>query len=479
MHIISLDIANIMRISTAFIAAEGESVVTVGGKNGHGKSSCLGAIAMALGGKKLCPPEPLRRGEHHGHVTVDLGPYVITRRFWRNEDDTLESSLQVQSPDGAAYKSPQTLLDKLVSDLTFDPLAFLDLPPKDQREYVRKFVGLDFRALDAQRAAALEAARECETVLKIADHDVKAGEFYADAPDAPVDIDALLAGLAAAETAERAASDADRAVDAKRRAYQATLEALTRNDQAIAALEQQLQAARALGVTLAETKVREEAEGQSLRQAAVAARAVVPDTSVLRAQLAQATTINARVQANRRHAALLDARDQAREELTQVRTRIAAIDADKQRHLAAAAFPVPGLSFSDDGLMFDGLPFEQASYAQQLRTAVAMGLASHPTLKVLLIRHGNALDRASLALLGEMAAAAGAQVWIEKVAETGEGVSVFLEDGAVTLAAGRPASGPVRICSECGVEWSGTLRACSCDAPAVVETTGTREVARG
>lgn len=479
MHIVSLDIANIMRISAAYISAEGEAVVTIGGKNGHGKSSCLDAVAMALGGKKLCPPEPLRRGERHGHVTVDLGAYRITRRFWRNEDETLESSLQVDSPDGAAYRSPQTLLDKLVSDLTFDPLAFLDLAPKDQREYVRKLVGLDFKALDIQRAAALEAARECETVLKVAEHDVKAGEYYPDAPDAPVDAAALLARLADAETCDRAAVEADRAVDAKRRAYQATLEAITRNDQAIATLEQQLQAARVLAVSLAETKLREEAEGQQLRQAAVAARAAVPDTSLLRDQLAAANTINAQVQANRRHAALLVARDEAKAELAHVRTRIAGIDAEKQQQLAAAPFPVPGLSFSADGLLFEGLPFEQASYAQQLRVAVAMGLASHPTLKVLLIKHGNALDRDSFRLLSEMAAAAGAQIWVERVAESADGVSVFLEDGAVKLRASRPASTTVRICAECGVEWSGTLRMCSCDAPPVIETTGAREVARG
>jgi len=87
------------------------------------------------------------------------------------------------------------------------------------------------------------------------------------------------------------------------------------------------------------------------------------------------------------------------------------------------------LAFADDGLTFDGLPFAQASYAQQLRVAVAMGLAVNPALKVLLIKHGNALDQTSLTLLTELAQDAGAQVWLEKVAEAADGVSVFIEDG--------------------------------------------------
>ncbi|HYE85079.1 MAG TPA: hypothetical protein VEA16_01900, partial [Vicinamibacterales bacterium] len=106
--------------------------------------------------------------------------------------------------------------------------------------------------------------------------------------------------------------------------------------------------------------------------------------------------------------------------------------ARKRSALSAATFPVPGLAFSDDGLTFDGLPFEQASYAQQLRVAVAMGLAVNPKLKVLLIKHGNALDSSSLQLLAQLAEEHGAQVWLERVAESADGVSVYIEEGRIT-----------------------------------------------
>lgn len=467
MHVLSLDVENIKRISAAFIAAEGEAVVTIGGENGAGKSSVIDAIAMALGGKRLCPPEPLRRGELQGHVTLDLGPYLITRKFWRTRDGALESSLTVTNPEGATYRSPQALLDKLVSDLTFDPLAFLDQAPAAQREYVRGFVGLDFTALDATRAAALEDVRAIERVLTVAEHDLKAGEHYPDAPADPVDVAAVLADLARAEELDRVATEAQRAVDAKRAGYQATLRTIRERELAIEALEQQIATQRSLIASLLETKAREEAEGQALLAVAHDARAAVPDTTALRARMAEAATINAQVQANTRHAAILDARDSARVDLQAAKARIAAIDAEKQAQLAAARFPVPGLSFSDAGLMFDGFPFEQASYAQQLRVAVAMGLASHPTLKVLLIKHGNALDSKSLRLLADMAMEAGAQVWIERVAESADGVSVFIENGAVKMAATSPATA-VQVCTECGVEWHGTLRGCSCDAPPAV-----------
>lgn len=464
MNIVSLDVSNIMRISAAFITAEDAPVVIIGGKNGHGKSSCLDAIAMAIGGKKLCPPEPLRRGKAEGHVTVNLGAYLVTRRFWRTAADEIASSLTVSSPEGAEFRSPQALLDKLVTDLTFDPLAFLDLAPKDQREYVRKFVGLDFKALDAQRSAALEAVRECETVLKVAEHDVKAGEYYEGAPTDLVDADALLAALAEAEALERAAVDAEQAVEKKRTEVASVADTIARQQEAIAALKQQIADREAM---IAEAEQRQKdivAAGKQARADADAARARVPDTSVIRQQLAEANTVNARVQANRRHAALLDARDSAKADVAEARARIATIDAEKQRQLNAAAFPVPGLSFGDDGLMYDGLPFEQASYAQQLRVAVAMGLASNPELKVLLIKHGNALDSDSLRLLTDLAAERGAQVWLERVAESKDGVSVLIEDGRVVAVDGEPAA--AQVCSGCGVEYVGG-RACACAAEQV------------
>ena len=73
---------------------------------------------------------------------------------------------------------------------------------------------------------------------------------------------------------------------------------------------------------------------------------------------------------------------------------------------------------------------EQASSAEQTRVAVAIGLALNPELPVVLIRDGSLLDDDSLAEVAKQAAAAGAQVWLERV---GKGVecSVIIEDGEV------------------------------------------------
>ena len=99
--------------------------------------------------------------------------------------------------------------------------------------------------------------------------------------------------------------------------------------------------------------------------------------------------------------------------------------------ISKAAYPVAGLGFDQlGGVTFNGLPFSQASTAEQLRVSVAIGLALNPQLRVLLIRDGSLLDDDSMKMVAKMAAKADAQVWIERVEIDGQ-VSVVIEDGAI------------------------------------------------
>jgi hypothetical protein len=104
--------------------------------------------------------------------------------------------------------------------------------------------------------------------------------------------------------------------------------------------------------------------------------------------------------------------------------------------MADAKFPVPELSFGDDGVLVKGVPFEQASAAEQLRVSVAMGVALNPKLKVLLVRDGSLLDAKSLQLLADMAEANESQVWLERVGDA-DAAAVVIEDGQVAEKSGK------------------------------------------
>jgi len=439
MRIISIEVENIKRLSAVSITPDGRPLVVISGKNAAGKSSVIDAIAMALGGKALCPAEPIRRGETSGVVAVNLGAYLVTRRFTRGAaTGTISSSLTVTNAEGAKFPSPQALLDRLVSDLSFDPLGFLALAPRDQREQVRRIVGLDFADLDEARTAAVARQSEARRLVDVSSRDAHEAEHYPDAPAEPVNVSALLEQLADAERQGAAADKADQVLAEARRNLErvdesiaAQTAAVTEAEAALRAAQERLAACQHALKSAAARRAGVIEDGKQARRAADAARKAVPNTAAIRERLARANEVNAQVTANARRAALAGAVDEARAQLETAQRAVKAIDQQKAERLTAAVFPVPGLGFGEDGLTFDGLPFAQASTAQQLRVAVAMGLAQNPELRVLLVKHGNDLDRDSLRLLGELAEGAGAQVWLERVAESPDGVGIFIEDGAV------------------------------------------------
>ena len=137
MRIISLTTSNTLRLSAVHIQPDG-SLVVIGGRNAQGKSSVLNSISMALGGAKLCPPEPVKRGAAKSVTRLDLGELVVERTITADG----HNYLKVSNAAGAEQKSPQAILDRLTGKLSFDPLEFSRMAPKQQVETLRALTGL-------------------------------------------------------------------------------------------------------------------------------------------------------------------------------------------------------------------------------------------------------------------------------------------------------------------------------------------------
>jgi hypothetical protein len=93
--------------------------------------------------------------------------------------------------------------------------------------------------------------------------------------------------------------------------------------------------------------------------------------------------------------------------------------------------PIEKLSFGEGEVLYDDLPFEQASNAVQIRVSVALAMESNPTIRVLRIKDGSLLDKKSMTIIEDLAAAHDYQVWIERVETTGT-VGVVMVDGEAT-----------------------------------------------
>lgn len=425
MRIIELRAENVKRLTAVSIRPEG-NVVTISGRNGQGKSSVLDAIAWALGGKDLHQPEAIRRGADSAQVVVDLGDLVVERR-WTPKGTYLE----VKSKEGAKYPSPQAMLDKFFGALSFDPLGFLRLERKKQLETVRELTGLDTKEFDARRVAVAErrteANRKCTELQSRVDAMPKPS---ADAPLQRVSVDELLDKQSELQ-AQKQSNDKVRAA-----ADQVAMHLSMCRDQVLARsreveeLEKELAAAR---LRLKESQQHEQRLVAEKVAAVEKAQGLVdPDVAEVVRAISRAGAVNAAVTAGEERVKLELELQRRREEHQLLDAEVARIDGDKAKAIAAAPFPVEGLGFGADGLTYEGLPFEQASSAQQLRVAVAMAIKLNAKSKVMLVRAGNDLDRNSMQLLGELAASADLQVWVERVVdEPGKAVGIVIEDGQV------------------------------------------------
>lgn len=409
MKIITLTAENIKRLSAVEIKPDG-SIVQVTGKNGSGKSSVLDAIYYALAGGKALPKAPIRRGSQTASVRLDLGEIKVTRKFTETA-----TTLVVESADGARFPSPQKMLDGLVGAISFDPLEFARLDAKEQFDTLRRIskVEINLDAIAGKNAADYEARTEVNRTVKGLRAQADAIVVPAELPAHKVDIGALLDQMATA-------SDHNAAIDR-------AVEAFERGQRLAAELRRQAGELEARAVQL-----RAQAE-KAAADCPDAPEDERVDVLEIRKAIDRAEHVNDGIEARDRKAELLANAEKFEAAAKDLTATIEARNKLKDEALAAATMPIEGIGLGDGVVLFNGLPFDQASSAEQLRISVAIAMAANPKLRVLRIKDGGLLDVDGMRMLEEMATAGDYQVWIETVHATGP-VAVEMVDGAVAHA---------------------------------------------
>jgi len=429
MHILQLTCENIQRLSAVSIRPDGSSLVIVAGQNEAGKSSCFDAIEMALGGEKTIPPAPVRRGQPKGKVIVDLGDMIVTRTFTQSGG----SALTVTSRDGAEYPSPQALLNGLYSKLTFDPLAFSLADPPKQAVTLRAIAKINTSDLEEKRKEAFDERTIVNRDVTRLKGAIEKAPKHADAGVEVETFDALSTSLADADSLADAAAKADMALSSARSVRTAAERRVGLAAKTLQEAQAALEAAEAESEEASMALAMSEDEEKAKASAVIAAKKAVPDRAALRAQISTIEARNQKVSQNKARAELETSRDEQQAKADALTAMITRCDAEKVERLTSATFPVEGLGLDDNGVTWQGLPFEQASTAIRTRVSVAIGAALNPKLKVCLVRGGNDLDETNLALLAQFAEEAGMQIWLERiVGAKGDGLmTVLIVDGTV------------------------------------------------
>lgn len=427
MKIIQLTAENVKKLKLVEITPKG-NFVQVTGKNGQGKTSVLDSIWWALAGEKNIQDAPIRTGAESARVRLDLGDMVVERKFGKG------AGLTVRNKTGAAagtedkklpkYDSPQDLLDALVGRLSFDPLAFSKKKPRDQYDELKSVANIELDIEGMERSNATDYAARTKTNAEAKRLRAQADGFTFEHPEmqALIDVAAITAEIqeagarnAKSDLAARQRADMEReAVD-----HRAEIERLTKK--------------------LAETikRAKEEiaahlsaAEGLSAKAAEIVIDDMI-DSKPLLARVNEAQVLNREHDRRGEQKRVIQQAERAEAEAKSLTEAIGGREKAVREAIQSAKMPVDGLSLADGKIILNGLPFEQASDAEQLRVSVAIAMAANSKLRVIRIRDGSLLDEEGLALLAELAEERDYQIWLERVDSSGK-VGIFMEDGEVS-----------------------------------------------
>jgi DNA repair exonuclease SbcCD ATPase subunit len=477
--IISFTAENIKRLVVAHIEPNG-NLVQITGKNGQGKTSVLDSIWWALSGADHIQRAPIRSGQNEAKIKLVLKgesrELIVTRKFKRKvaEDGTTGSdfttSITVETVDGARFGSPQKMLDDLLGDLSFDPLAFARMPAKEQFDALRGFVpGFDFNAYDKAHQLAKTERTNVNRDLAAARAVLSQIVVGQKPADQPIDESELTAQLRTSgehnlkrsqliqarnelsnkivsleEDALKALASIDLDVGKKK----ADLDAFIIDiDQQIQLLNQRKTLAQSrFNSEVADIKTTRQSEAEQYRSQKaelvkkMAAEDPIPepiDAAEIEAKLSEARQLNRALdqwtQTNRSYTDQLKKVESLDIDSKALTDKLDTLAAEKAKAIAAAKMPIEGLGFGDGIVTFKDEPFDQASDAEQLSVSVAIAAAMNPKLRIIRIRDGSLLDEEAMKRLNDLADAMDMQVWIERVDSSGK-LGFVLEEGMVKQA---------------------------------------------
>lgn len=412
-RIVRFEAENVKRLRVIDITPEGD-VVIIGGDNAQGKTSVLDAIWLALGGAAALKgqTEPVRKGMPGASVRLDLGRLVVTRT-WTADGRT---TLRVANSEGQQFNSPQKVLDQLVGQLSFDPLAFANAPAKEQRATLLGLVELPFDPdeLETERKAIFDERTEANRQVKFyqANYDGMPGDELA-APTT-IDVAEAMRLFTEAERKNGAYMEVQRSLEDMRRHLNTTDDDVARLTMQLAeARDRQVRLQKDLDVMEEQFSGYEEIDMEPFKAGIMAA--------------------NEAVQRDRENANKLAARESLEAQKvisTELTNKLGKIEQRKLDGISSAAMPVDGLGFDEDGVLYNGFPFSQASGAEQLRVSMAIAIAANPSMRIMRITDGSLLDKTNMALIQDFAAENDVQVWIERVGDADES-AIVIEDGLV------------------------------------------------
>ena len=414
-------------------------VYLVKGENEVGKSTILKSIVCLLTGER---DAVLRNGEKNGFAKMVIGgdgkEYTVELRFTENDP---RGTISIKAKDGMRSTNV-SMLRTVLNYRNFDAEEFArwSETAEGRRKQIQVVMGLmppeiasRIKTIDAEVLMAKESRKTVNANIKyketelqsikaqLSDGDIetytelidltvlmqesnKAAEQRAKAENVKMQMASLESELAnIPKERERLAADLERA----KKAYEDAKAFYNRSIENVAAQETEIKGK----IENAEQWL-SEYDAQPKEDAAE--------------KLAAAQNHNAKCQIVKMFHAKQTEVDAERTKADKLNADLDAYAKERAELVAAAKFPIDGLSFGDDGLTLNDVPFVvgKVSDSQIMEVAAKLVIASNPTVNIFRIGRGESLGAKRLQSIVNLAKQNGFQGFIEQVERGQETISV-------------------------------------------------------
>jgi hypothetical protein len=445
MRVATYQAHNVLKIADVDFNLEGRHLFLVGGKNDQGKTSALQGLLMALCGRSGMdyPEIALKEGEDEGWIKVQLLPdgdergLSVELLFRRKRGGQVVESFRILDEEGRESPEPRSLLKRLYEVRAFDPLEFERLARAEKKALLQKLLGLDFSESERRYKEAFNERAAVNRDGKKLVAQLEAMPLHKDVPEEEVSVERLMNNRREME-AHNQRNERERQrlaeLEAKYSAAQDVVSAV--NDR----MDEITDQIAALQAEFSRVNDQKQKDLSSLELAGLevstqrATWAVLEnkDPAVVDAQILAAGDTNRRVRENAARKSVEAALAEMRAQYKALDDAMDQIKAEQEAALREAPWPVEGLSMDDDGVLFNGLPIEQAAKSRRIRTSVLIGMALNPKLRLLVCQDGNDLDVDSMAELEKILEEKDFQMILEMVTRGADDESrcaVVIEDG--------------------------------------------------
>lgn len=438
LKIIKAEVTNYQNIEHQLIEFDGRNIMIVSGKNESGKSSLLRAIASPVN-SQVIPLTPIKKGEEKASVKLKIGGimdgvekvYQVDLFF---SPQHKKGQLVVSDKEGSKITDRKSMLDTIVGDISFDIMEFIRMAKtttgkfskagvKDQVEILKGFLSVaektilhkiatDHAQLMEQRKFAKHDLATDEALLKNSTYTQEDIKKYAEAKDVEIAKDKL-------KFVEKNQSKYDRYVSFKE---EQELELKTKTER-VNKLTLELSQ---LNKEIPEVEAKIESCDKYLE-----ANPDRPTSSAITEEIEEINAFNTQVEKIAEYKGLFIKIKERKETIEKQTADLEQMRSSKAEVFANSKMPVEGLEFTEEAVLFNGLPFndEHINTAKIIEVGARISMAMNPNLRVITIKDGSLLDKETTAMLFNLVEEKGYQLLMEVVDhEAGDMKIEFVEN---------------------------------------------------